>query len=268
MSRPVHPPVHLALAAPPEGASEPAPAVPPSLREATTALRARKPRAVTGGDPSRTHRQLALGRLTARERLDLLLDEDSFVELEGLAQHRASGFGLESNRPDTDGVVTGWARWTVERSSSSLTTSGSSKAHSARSSRARSTSCSTSPRPPGPRGGDQRRGGARIQEGITALAEFGGIFVRNVALSGVVPQLSVVLGPCAGGAAHSPALTDFASRSVTAPTSSSPGPTWWRPSPGPWSLPAHWTSMPPTSSTARTHTGWRPTREMETVCDH
>jgi acetyl-CoA carboxylase carboxyltransferase component len=80
---------------------------------------------------------------------------------------------------------------------------------SARSSRARSTSCSTSPRPPGPRGGDQRRGGARIQEGITALAGFGGIFVRNVALSGVVPRLSVALGPCAGGAAHSPAFTDF-----------------------------------------------------------
>jgi acetyl-CoA carboxylase carboxyltransferase component len=184
--------------------------VPPSLREATTALRARKLRAETGGDPSRTHRQRALGKLTARERLDLLLDEDSFVELEGLARHRASGFGLESNRPDTDGVVTGWG--TVDGRKvfvfahdfrifgGSLGEVFASKIHKLLD-LAEATGA--------PVVGINDGGGARIQEGITALAGFGGIFVRNVALSGVVPQLSVVLGPCAGGAAYSPALTDF-----------------------------------------------------------
>ena len=148
--------------------------------------------------------------MTVRERLGALLDEDSFTEIGVLARHRASGFGLERHRPDTDGVVTSWGtidgRKVFVYAHDFRIFGGSpgevfaSKIHTLT----------------GPRGRDrradhrtQRRGGARIQEGITTLAGFGGILARNVSLSGVVPQISVILGPCAGGAAHSPALTDF-----------------------------------------------------------
>jgi acetyl-CoA carboxylase carboxyltransferase component len=210
MSEPVRAPARLTLAASSDLAAEPAQPAPRSLREATTELRGRKKLAQTGGNPAGTHRQQALGKLTARERIDLLLDEDSFVELDGLARHRASGFGLERNRPDTDGVVTGWG--TVEGRKvfvfahdfrifgGSLGEVFAAKVHKLLD-LAEATGA--------PVVGINDGGGARIQEGITALAGFGGIFARNVALSGVVPQLSVVLGPCAGGAAYSPALTDF-----------------------------------------------------------
>ena len=204
-------PVRLVVAAAPQPDARPArPAPPPSLREATTELRARKLRARAGADPAGADRQRALGKLTARERIDLLLDEGSFVELDGLAQHRASGFGLEHNRPDTDGVVTGWG--SVEGRKvfvfghdfrifgGSLGEVFATKVHKLLD-LAEATGA--------PVVGINDGGGARIQEGITALAGFGGIFARNVALSGVVPQLSVILGPCAGGAAYSPALTDF-----------------------------------------------------------
>ena len=180
-----------------------------SLYDATAALRARKELAKSGGDQA-THRQRALGKMTARERVDALLDDGSFVEIGLLARHRAAGFGLERNRPDTDGVVTGWG--TVDGRKvfvyahdfrifgGSLGEVFATKIH---------TLMDLAAATGAPVIGLNDGGGARIQEGITALAGFGGIFARNVSLSGVVPQISVILGPCAGGAAYSPALTDF-----------------------------------------------------------
>jgi acetyl-CoA carboxylase carboxyltransferase component len=148
--------------------------------------------------------------MTVRERLEALLDEGSFTEIGMLTRHRASGFGLERHRPDTDGVVTGWG--TIDGRKvfvyahdfrifgGSLGEVFASKIH---------TLMDLAAATGAPIIGLNDGGGARIQEGITALAGFGGIFARNVSLSGVVPQISVILGPCAGGAAYSPALTDF-----------------------------------------------------------
>ena len=181
----------------------------PSLYDASAALRVRKVLAADGNHAA-THRQRALGKMTARERLDALLDDGSFVEIGLLARHRAAGFGLERNRPDTDGVVTGWG--TVDGRKvfvyahdfrvfgGSLGEVFATKIH---------TLMDLAARTGAPIIGLNDGGGARIQEGIAALAGFGGIFARNVSLSGVVPQISVILGPCAGGAAYSPALTDF-----------------------------------------------------------
>jgi acetyl-CoA carboxylase carboxyltransferase component len=180
-----------------------------SLHDASTALRGRKAVAKAGAEQA-TSRQRALGKMTVRERLDELLDDGSFVEIGLLARHRAAGFGLERTRPDTDGVVTGWG--TVEGRKvfvyahdfrifgGSLGEVFATKIH---------TLMDLAAATGAPVIGLNDGGGARIQEGITALAGFGGIFARNVSLSGVVPQISVILGPCAGGAAYSPALTDF-----------------------------------------------------------
>jgi len=180
-----------------------------SLYEATAALRERKQQATSGAEQA-TRRQRALGKMTVRERLQAFLDDGSFVEIGLLARHRAAGFGLERSRPDTDGVVTGWG--TVDGRKvfvyahdfrifgGSLGEVFATKIH---------TLMDLASRTGAPIIGLNDGGGARIQEGITALAGFGGIFARNVSLSGVVPQISVILGPCAGGAAYSPALTDF-----------------------------------------------------------
>ena len=187
----------------------PSPCRPNSLWEATAELLARKELATRGAEAA-TQRQRARGKMTARERLEALLDEGSFTEIGMLARHRASGFGLERHRPDTDGVVTGWG--TIDGRKvfvyahdfrifgGSLGEVFASKIH---------TLMDLAAATGAPIIGLNDGGGARIQEGITALAGFGGIFARNVSLSGVVPQISVILGPCAGGAAYSPALTDF-----------------------------------------------------------
>jgi acetyl-CoA carboxylase carboxyltransferase component len=180
-----------------------------SLYDTSAALRARKNLAKSG-EGEGTRRQRELGKMGARERVDALLDDGSFVEIGLLARHRAAGFGLERSRPDTDGVVTGWG--TVDGRKvfiyahdfrifgGSLGEVFATKIH---------TVMDLAAATGAPVIGLNDGGGARIQEGITALAGFGGIFARNVSLSGVVPQISVILGPCAGGAAYSPALTDF-----------------------------------------------------------
>ena len=190
-------------------AAEPVPRQRASLYDASAELKARKEQAKSGTEQA-TDRQRALGKMTVRERLDALLDDESFVEIGALARHRANGFGLERSRPDTDGVVTGWG--TVDGRKvfvyahdfrifgGSLGEVFATKIH---------TLMDLAAATGAPIIGLNDGGGARIQEGITALAGFGGIFARNVSLSGVVPQISVILGPCAGGAAYSPALTDF-----------------------------------------------------------
>ncbi|MEV5277555.1 acyl-CoA carboxylase subunit beta [Streptomyces sp. NPDC051993] len=167
-------------------------------------------RAHQGPEPAATERQHARGRLTARERVALLLDEGSFTEIESLRRHRATGFGLEHKRPYGDGVVTGWG--TVEGRTVFVYAhdfrifgGALGEAHAEKIHKLMDLAAAAG----APLVSLNDGAGARIQEGVSALAGYGGIFRRNVAASGVIPQISVMLGPCAGGAAYSPALTDF-----------------------------------------------------------
>ncbi|WP_188267073.1 MULTISPECIES: acyl-CoA carboxylase subunit beta [unclassified Streptomyces] len=196
------PPTDTSTAALP--ATAPAPSAP--LLE----LAARKALARDGEDPRATERQHAKGKLTARERIGLLLDKDSFCEVEQLRRHRAQGFGLEAKRPFTDGVVTGWG--TVEGRTVFVYAhdfrifgGALGEAHATKIHKIMDMAIAAG----APLVSLNDGAGARIQEGVSALAGYGGIFQRNTRASGVIPQISVMLGPCAGGAAYSPALTDF-----------------------------------------------------------
>ncbi len=163
-----------------------------------------------GADPSATERQHAKGKLTAYERIDLLLDEHSFHEIEPFRRHRATGFGMEARRPHSDGVVTGWGtvhgRQVFVYAHDFRVFGGAlGEAHAAKIHKLMDLAEAAG----SPLVSLNDGAGARIQEGVTALAGYGGIFRRNTRCSGVIPQISVMLGPCAGGAAYSPALTDF-----------------------------------------------------------
>lgn len=163
-----------------------------------------------GPSEKATAAQKAKGKLTARERIGLLLDEDSFHEVEPLRRHRATGFGLEAKRPYTDGVVTGWGtvkgrRVFVYAHDFRIFGGALGEAHASKIHKIMDLAMSAG----APLVSLNDGAGARIQEGVTALAGYGGIFRRNTRASGVIPQISVMLGPCAGGAAYSPALTDF-----------------------------------------------------------
>jgi acetyl-CoA carboxylase carboxyltransferase component len=169
-----------------------------------------KEEALHAGSEAAVRRQHDRGKLTARERIELLLDDGSFVELDMLARHRAHGFGIENNRPLTDGVVTGWG--TVDGRkvfvfSQDFTIFGGAlgEVYAEKIHKVMDLAESTG----APLVGLNDGGGARIQEGVVSLASYGGIFHRNVKASGVIPQISVILGPCAGGAVYSPAMTDF-----------------------------------------------------------
>lgn len=162
------------------------------------------------GDSDSTQRQHSKGKLTARERIALLLDEGSFQEVETLRRHRATGFGLENRRPHSDGVVTGWGTVlgrTVFVYAHDFRIFGGAlgEAHAEKIHKVMDMALAAG----APIIGINDGAGARIQEGVTALAGYGGIFRRAVAASGVIPQISVMVGPCAGGAAYAPALTDF-----------------------------------------------------------
>ncbi|MFC9537092.1 acyl-CoA carboxylase subunit beta [Streptomyces sp. NPDC056975] len=163
-----------------------------------------------GEDPAATSRQRDKGKLTARDRIQLLLDEGSFNEVEQLRRHRAVGFGLEVKKPYTDGVITGWG--TVEGRTVFVYAhdfrifgGALGEAHATKIHKVMDMAIAAG----APLVSLNDGAGARIQEGVTALAGYGGIFQRNTKASGVIPQISVMLGPCAGGAAYSPALTDF-----------------------------------------------------------
>ncbi|MFI2351228.1 acyl-CoA carboxylase subunit beta [Streptomyces sp. NPDC019443] len=163
-----------------------------------------------GPDPAATERQHAKGKLTAHERIELLLDKGSFQEVEALRRHRANGFGMERRRPHSDGVVTGWGTVhgrTVFVYAHDFRIFGGAlgEAHAAKIHKLMDLAEAAG----APLVSLNDGAGARIQEGVTALAGYGGIFRRNTRNSGVIPQISVMLGPCAGGAAYSPALTDF-----------------------------------------------------------
>jgi acetyl-CoA carboxylase carboxyltransferase component len=156
-----------------------------------------------------TEQQHSRRKLTAPERLSVLLDKDSFVELEGLRKHTSSTFGMDAKRPAGDGVIAGWGTIygrTVFVYAHDFRVFGGSlgQAHAEKIHKVMDLAESSG----APLISLNDGAGARIQEGVLALAGYGGIFQRNVRASGVIPQISVMLGPCAGGAAYSPALTD------------------------------------------------------------
>jgi propionyl-CoA carboxylase beta chain len=163
-----------------------------------------------GGGPDRIAAQHAKGKLTARERVDLLLDQGSFVEFDRFVVHRATDFGLADQRPLGDGVVTGYGRIDgrlVYVFSQDFTVFGGSlaEAHAQKICKIMDLAV----RNGAPVIGLNDSGGARIQEGVVSLGGYADIFFRNTRASGVVPQISAILGPCAGGAVYSPAITDF-----------------------------------------------------------
>jgi len=166
--------------------------------------------ALLGGGAARIERQHTWGKLTARERLDLLLDPGSFVELDAFVMHRATEFGLADNHILGDGVVTGHGtidgRLVFVFSQDFTVFGGSlSEAYAEKICKVMDLAMKVG----APIIGLNDSGGARIQEGVASLGGYADIFLRNVLASGVVPQISVVMGPCAGGAVYSPAMTDF-----------------------------------------------------------
>ncbi|MGZ3116036.1 acyl-CoA carboxylase subunit beta [Streptomyces sp. H62] len=190
----------------------PVPARPaePGLPARTEELLHLRQAARGGPSAAATRAQHERGKLTVHERLELLFDQGTFTEIEGLRRHRATGFGLEDRRPHTDGVVTGWGRVhgrTVFAYAHDFRIFGGSLGESHAEKIHKIMDMAEAAGAPLVSLNDGA--GARIQEGVSALAGYGGIFRRNVRASGVIPQISVMLGPCAGGATYSPALTDF-----------------------------------------------------------
>jgi propionyl-CoA carboxylase beta chain len=173
-------------------------------------LHRRQAAAEQGGGPARVAQQHKKGKLTARERLDLLLDEGSFVEFDRFVTHRATDFGLAEQQYPGDGVVTGHGRIDgrlVYVFAQDFTVFGGSlsETHAAKICKIMDLAV----RNGAPVIGLNDSGGARIQEGVASLGGYADIFLRNTLASGVVPQISAILGPCAGGAVYSPAITDF-----------------------------------------------------------
>ena len=165
---------------------------------------------LVGGGEDRLEAQHARGKLSARERLELLLDEDSFVELGRFVTHRSSDFGLADKKVLGDGVVTGYGMILgrlVYMFSQDFTVFGGSLSESHAEKIVKLQELAL--RNGAPLIGLNDSGGARIQEGVVSLGGYADIFLRNTLASGVVPQISVILGPCAGGAVYSPAITDF-----------------------------------------------------------
>ncbi len=181
-----------------------------TLDKRTERLRRMRAEAILGGGAQRIEQQHERGKLTARERLDLLLDPGSFVELDAFVTHRATEFGVAEKRYLGDGVVTGHGRIDgrpVAVFSQDFTVFGGalSEAHAEKICKVMDLAMRSGV----PIIGLNDSGGARIQEGVASLGGYAEIFLRNTLASGVVPQLSLVMGPCAGGAVYSPAITDF-----------------------------------------------------------
>ncbi len=173
-------------------------------------LEARRAAARQGGGARRIAAQHSKGKLTARERIELLLDEGSFEEFDMFVRHRCTDFGMEAERPAGDGVVTGWGtvngRMVYVFSQDFTVFGGSlSETHAQKICKIMDMAVQNG----APVIGLNDSGGARIQEGVASLAGYAEVFQRNIMASGVVPQISVIMGPCAGGAVYSPAMTDF-----------------------------------------------------------
>mgnify|MGYP002631916848 CR=1 FL=1 len=172
--------------------------------------RTRLERARLGGGEERIERQHSQGKLTARERLSVLLDEGSFHEMDALVEHRCRDFGMEDRHVPGDGVITGWGEVNGRRIfvfSQDFTVEGGSL--SATNAAKVCKVMDMALKAGAPVVGLNDSGGARIQEGVASLGGYADIFLRNTLASGVVPQISAILGPCAGGAVYSPAITDF-----------------------------------------------------------
>lgn len=181
-----------------------------SMKDILQELDTRRGNARLGGGQKRIDAQHEKGKLTARERIDLLLDEDSFEEFDMFVAHRCTDFGMEKNRPYGDGVVTGWGTINgrqVYVFSQDFTVLGGSVSHTHAMKICKIMDMAM--QNGAPVIGINDSGGARIQEGVDSLAGYGEVFQRNIEASGVVPQISVITGPCAGGAVYSPAMTDF-----------------------------------------------------------
>ncbi len=173
-------------------------------------LRKRRETIEAGGGEKRIDKQHASGKLTARERLNLLFDEGTFVEMDAFVQHRCTNFGMENVQAPAEGVVTGYGQVDgrlVYAYAQDFTVVGGSlgEMHAAKICKAMENALKVG----APIVGLNDSGGARIQEGVDALSGFGKIFYRNTMSSGVIPQITAIMGPCAGGAVYSPALTDF-----------------------------------------------------------
>lgn len=173
-------------------------------------LELRNDAAFVGGGPDRVAKHKAGGRLTARERLDVLLDPGSFVEIDRFVTHRCENFGMDESKVPGDGVITGYGRVNgklVYVYSQDFTVFGGSMSRTQANKICKIMDLAV--KNGAPVIGLNDSGGARIQEGVEALGGYADIFLRNVTTSGVVPQISAIMGPCAGGAVYSPSLTDF-----------------------------------------------------------
>ncbi|MEP3427169.1 MAG: acyl-CoA carboxylase subunit beta [Roseibium sp.] len=180
------------------------------MKDVLAELEQRRDTARMGGGQRRIDSQHKKGKLTARERIEILLDEDSFEEFDMFKQHRCTEFGMEEQHIPGDGVVTGWGTVngrTVYVFSKDFTVFGGSlsETHAEKITKLQDMAL----RNRAPIIGLFDAGGARIQEGVAALGGYGEVFHRNVMASGVIPQISLIMGPCAGGDVYSPAMTDF-----------------------------------------------------------
>jgi propionyl-CoA carboxylase beta chain len=180
------------------------------MKEVLEELERRRAEARLGGGQARIDAQHKRGKLTARERIELLMDEHSFEEFDMYVEHRCADFGMEKTKIPGDGVVTGWGTINgrvVYVFAKDFTVFGGSlsEAHAGKITKIQDMALKNR----APIIGLFDAGGARIQEGVAALGGYGEVFLRNVLASGVIPQISVIMGPCAGGDVYSPAMTDF-----------------------------------------------------------
>ncbi|WP_333684089.1 acyl-CoA carboxylase subunit beta [Pontibaca methylaminivorans] len=180
------------------------------MKDILQELEDRRHEARLGGGQRRIDAQHGRGKLTARERIELLLDDDSFEEFDMFVAHRCTDFGMDEQRPYGDGVITGWGtingRMVYVFSQDFTVFGGSlSETHAQKICKIMDMAVQNG----APVIGLNDSGGARIQEGVASLAGYAEVFQRNIMASGVVPQISVIMGPCAGGAVYSPAMTDF-----------------------------------------------------------
>ena len=180
------------------------------MKDINQELQDRRSEARLGGGQRRIDAQHAKGKLTARERVELLLDDDSFEEFDMFKTHRCTDFGMDASKPAGDGVITGWGTINgrmVYVFSQDFTVFGGSLSETNAEKICKIMDMAM--QNGAPVIGINDSGGARIQEGVASLSGYANVFQRNVMASGVVPQISVIMGPCAGGAVYSPAMTDF-----------------------------------------------------------
>ena len=181
-----------------------------SVEEKIKRLEEMNARALVGGGEARVERQHQAGKLTARERIELLFDPGTFVEIDKFVVHRCTDFGMQQQKFLGDGVVTGWGKIdgrNVFAFAQDFTVFGGSLSSAFAEKLCKVMDLAA--KAGCPIVGLNDGAGARIQEGVASLGGYGDVFLRNVLQSGVIPQLSLIMGPCAGGAVYSPAMTDF-----------------------------------------------------------